>query len=88
MSQGLPVIVAQGDGTQDDLVRQENGWQIPPNDLEGLVRTMRTALSDGSRLRQMGAESFRIVSQEINLEEMVTAFITALNQVRDSMGSG
>ena len=36
MSYGLPVIVAQGDGTQDDLVRKENGWQIPPDDFEAL----------------------------------------------------
>ena len=30
MAHGLPVIVAHGDGTQDDLVRSENGWQVPP----------------------------------------------------------
>ena len=36
MSHGLPVIVAKGDGTQDDLVRAENGWQIPPGDYGAL----------------------------------------------------
>jgi glycosyltransferase involved in cell wall biosynthesis len=79
MSNGLPVIVAKGDGTQDDLVRDENGWQIPPDDYGALVATMREALSDVSRLRKMGEESFRIVSDEINLEKMVEAFVTALN---------
>ena len=34
MSHGLPVIVAQGDGTQDDLVREENGWQIRLDDFQ------------------------------------------------------
>jgi hypothetical protein len=29
----------------------------------------------------MGAESYRIVSEEINLEKMVEIFITALNQL-------
>jgi len=29
MAHALPVIVAQGDGTQSDLVRPENGWIIP-----------------------------------------------------------
>jgi glycosyltransferase involved in cell wall biosynthesis len=79
MSHGLPVIVAKGDGTQDDLVRAENGWQIPPEDYGALVGIMREALADVSRLRKMGAESFRIVSQEINLEKMVEAFVGALN---------
>jgi glycosyltransferase involved in cell wall biosynthesis len=81
MSHGLPVIVAKGDGTQDDLVRPGNGWQIPPEDYGALVSTMREALSDVNRLRKMGAESYRIVSQEINLEKMVEVFVKALNSV-------
>jgi len=79
MSYGLPVIVAKGDGTQDDLVRAENGWQIPPGDEKALITTMKDALSDVVRLRTMGAESFRIVSEEINLEKMVEVFVRALN---------
>lgn len=81
MSHGLPVIVAKGDGTQDDLVRPGNGWQVPPGDYDALVATMREALSDVGRLREMGRESFRIVSQEINLEKMVESFVRALNSV-------
>jgi glycosyltransferase involved in cell wall biosynthesis len=81
MSYGLPVIVAQGDGTQDDLVRKENGWQIPPDNFEALVSTMKEALSDVARLRKMGEESYRIVAQEINIEKMVETFIKALNSI-------
>ena len=79
MSYGLPVIVAQGDGTQDDLVRKENGWQIPPDDLDSLVLTMKDALSDVARLRKMGQESYRIVAEEINIEKMVEVFVSTLN---------
>jgi glycosyltransferase involved in cell wall biosynthesis len=79
MSYGLPVIVAQGDGTQDDLVRQGNGWQVPPEDFEALVATMKDALSDAARLRRMGGESYRIVMEEINIGRMVETFVTALN---------
>ena len=82
MSHGLPVIVAQGDGTQDDLVHKENGWQIPPDDYEALVATMKDALSDAARLRKMGAESYRIVREEINIGKMVETFVKALNSLR------
>ena len=82
MSYGLPVIVAQGDGTQDDLVRKENGWQIPPDDFDALVATMQDALSDVARLRRMGAESYRIVKEEINIEKMVETFVSALNSLK------
>ena len=81
MSYGLPIIVAKGDGTQDDLVRESNGWQIPPDDYGALVRTMRLALSDVGRLRTMGEESYRIVHEEINLEKMVEVFVQALNSL-------
>ncbi|MFN8410997.1 MAG: glycosyltransferase family 4 protein, partial [Anaerolineales bacterium] len=81
MSYGLPVIVAKGDGTQDDLVRENNGWQIPPEDYGALVSTMKNALSDIARLREMGKESFRIVSEEINIQKMAETFVKALNFV-------
>ena len=83
MSYGVPVIVAQGDGTQDDLVRKENGWQIPPplGDFDALVSTMKDALSDVARLRRMGEESYRIAKEEINIEKMAETFVTALNAV-------
>lgn len=75
MSHALPVIVAKGDGTQDDLVRPENGWQIPPDDPDALEETLAIALSDPPRLRSMGAGSYRIVRDEINIEKMVEVFI-------------
>ncbi len=78
MSHALPVIVATGDGTQADLVRSGNGWLIPSDDLGALTDTLSRALSTPSRLREMGLESYRIVSEEINLEKMVEVFITAL----------
>jgi glycosyltransferase involved in cell wall biosynthesis len=82
MSHGLPVIMGQGDGTNDELVRPENGWQIPPDDLPVLVETLRTALSEAALLRQMGVESYRIVREEINLEKMVGVFVEALQSVK------
>jgi glycosyltransferase involved in cell wall biosynthesis len=82
MSHGLPVIVAQGDGTQDDLVRKANGWQIPPDDYDALVTTMKDALADVARLRKMGQESYRIVKEEINTGRMADVFVQALNTLR------
>jgi glycosyltransferase involved in cell wall biosynthesis len=81
MAHALPVIVAQGDGTQDDLVRETNGWRIPPGDLQALIAVLQTALDDVARLHRMGQESYRIVSEEVNLEEMVAVFLRAIKAV-------
>jgi glycosyltransferase involved in cell wall biosynthesis len=82
MSHGLPVIMGQGDGTNDDLVRPENGWQIPPDDLSALKEALQVALADPALLREMGAESYRIVVDEVNLEKMVGVFLEALNSLK------
>jgi glycosyltransferase involved in cell wall biosynthesis len=81
MSFALPVIVAEADGTQADLVRTENGWSLPPGDLDALVSTLRQALENVGRLRQMGLASYRIVAEEINLENMLNAFERAVQLV-------
>ncbi len=77
MSYGLPVIMGLGDGTNDDLVRTSNGWQLPGPGM--LIDVLYEALSDVSRLRAMGEESYRIVSEEINMERMVEIFVGAVN---------
>jgi glycosyltransferase involved in cell wall biosynthesis len=81
MAYALPVIVAQGDGTQGDLVRPENGWLVPPGDTAALAGAIRNALSDPARLRGMGNESYRITAEEINLERMVAGFLEAFEYV-------
>jgi glycosyltransferase involved in cell wall biosynthesis len=78
MAYGLPVIAAQGDGTLDALIRPTNGWRVPPSNLPALSQTLRTALEDIPRLRRMGAESYRIVAEEVNLEIMVEIFLEVL----------
>ncbi len=83
MAAGLPVIVAQGDGTQDDLVRPESGWQVTPGDLEALAQTLAAALADRPRLEAMGKAAYRIVAEEINLESMAESFARAVNQVAE-----
>lgn len=80
MSFGLPIIAAEADGTQGDLVRPNNGWQIPSDNIQALTETLCEALSDNDQLRQMGRESYRIVSEEVNLDQMVDVFINAVNR--------
>lgn len=82
MSFGLPVVVAEADGTQADLVRLENGWQVPANDIPALAGILRQALASPQQLRQMGTSSYNIIAHEINLERMVSVFLAALEAVQ------
>jgi len=80
MSYALPVIAAQADGTQADLIREANGWQVPADNVSALQSTLEKALEDKSALQEMGEESYRIVAEEINLHQMVNVFIEAFNR--------
>jgi glycosyltransferase involved in cell wall biosynthesis len=98
MAHGLPVMVAEGDGTQDDLLpleagvqasgpqRAVNGWRLPPGDPAALQAVLQQALADIPSLRRMGAESYRIVREEVNLEAMAGVFVGALMQVARGFG--
>jgi glycosyltransferase involved in cell wall biosynthesis len=81
MSHALPVIVARGDGTQEDLVRPDNGWLVEADSLEALTAALQMALADPDRLGKMGLESYRIVREEINIERMADKMVAALNEI-------
>jgi len=81
MAHSLPVIVGQADGTQSELVHNENGWVLPDDSLRTLTSTIEQALADLPALRQKGLASYRIVSEEVNVEAMVQTFIRAVESV-------
>ena len=79
MAHTLPVLVGEADGTQAELVRPENGWLLPSSSVEVLSGALQEALQQPNRLRQMGLASYRIVSEEVNLEKMVETFTEAVD---------
>ncbi|UCE00116.1 MAG: glycosyltransferase family 4 protein [Chloroflexota bacterium] len=81
MAHGLPVIVAEGDGTQEDLVKANNGWLIPADDEAGLRNALQEALSDPERLRIMGGRSYKVVQEEVNVDQMVKVFVQAVKSI-------
>jgi glycosyltransferase involved in cell wall biosynthesis len=81
MAFALPVIVAEGDGTQTDLVSSANGWLLPPANADALHHVLIEALSDAGRLRRLGLESYRLVKEKFNLEQMVKSFVQVLKEV-------
>jgi len=72
------VVVGEADGTQSELVTEQNGWLLPPGDWTALRKTLQDALSEPARLRRMGLVSYQIVRGRVNLEAMVAAFARAV----------
>lgn len=83
MAAGLPVIAAEADGTQADLVRPQNGIIVKAGDLDALIQAMRGILSDPEQMRAMGRRSFQIIRDEINLEAMADVFLCVIDAVKN-----
>ena len=81
MTHSLPVIVGQADGTQGELVREENGCVLPSSNPAALTALLVSLLSDVKKLRAMGKASYRIVADEVNLEAMLETFAKAIKLV-------
>jgi glycosyltransferase involved in cell wall biosynthesis len=82
MAYGKPVVVASGDGTQVDLVREgKNGFHVTPGDISALTAAINKCIYDQKLLRQMDQESRRIIQEEYNLDVMVESFLKALDLV-------
>lgn len=77
MAHALPVIVAEGDGTQTDLVNDENGWNISPKNPQVLLNAISSALNNPERLRQKGLAAYQTVKTNVNIDQMVSVFIQA-----------
>jgi glycosyltransferase involved in cell wall biosynthesis len=78
MAHGLPVVVAQGDGTQRDLVTNDTGWLVQPGDLSSLLSTLERALAHPTRLPEMGRAAHAFVVQHANIDAMTRVFVQAL----------
>jgi glycosyltransferase involved in cell wall biosynthesis len=81
MSHGLPVIVAEGDGTQRDLVTEENGWLGEPENIGELSQALREAFEDPVDLLRMGFASYQIVCDRANIDAMVGVFMDVMNHL-------
>jgi glycosyltransferase involved in cell wall biosynthesis len=78
MGHGLPVIVAEGDGTQRDLVTGDNGWLIASGDLPALESALRQAAADRERLKRLGNHSRQLVAERFNIHAMRDTFLEAI----------
>ncbi|HZK62432.1 MAG TPA: glycosyltransferase family 4 protein [Anaerovoracaceae bacterium] len=81
MSFALPVIVAEADGSQSNLVNDSNGWIIPPDDELALLNCIHQALLNPLNLRKMGLAAYEVVTNQVNVETMAGVFVNVIEQV-------
>ncbi len=80
MVHSLPVITAQADGTEKDLIEEgKNGYILKTDTVEELEERMELFLKDKEMAKKFGAKSRQIVEKRINIENMVNNFLKAIS---------
>jgi glycosyltransferase involved in cell wall biosynthesis len=64
MACGLPVIACEGSGAAEVVIHGENGFLVPPNDLEALIHALQSILDDPYKRALMGVKARKYVLEK------------------------
>lgn len=84
MSQGLPVIACKGEGIEDVIEHNINGFLVKPRDLNSLIETLDKLLTDPKRAASVGAVAKRTVLEKYRWANNAEKTISVYKQVLES----
>ena len=79
MARGLPVIACEGSGATETVHHGENGWVVPPENVDALTQALRELLMNSAQRNAMGACARRYVlehAQTARCVKQLEAFYT------------
>lgn len=81
---GLPCVVSEADGTEDDLVIEgQTGFRFIPNDVTSLKTALnKCLLLTEEQRKSFGAAGRSLVLARSNVNEMVKTFVTTIEKVK------
>jgi len=83
MAYGKPVICSRCDGTERDLVTEGvNGYFFREGDAGDLASKMELLLTDPGKMKEMGDNSLRVISEKINLETVTRRFVDCFESLK------
>jgi glycosyltransferase involved in cell wall biosynthesis len=88
MATGLPII-ATAVGEAPRLIRSsEDGWLIPPDDVQALTDSLTSALEDTDRTRGIGVHNRQRILSDFQLSVTADKLVQLYRAVRKERGVG
>ena len=78
MAMARPVITTDVPGCRETVVEGQNGFLVPPRDVEALVVAIERFIQDPSLVEQMGRESRKLAEERFNARAKSAQVIAAL----------
>lgn len=82
MLNALPIITGTADGTEYDLVDNENGFIIEDIDLESLCEKIEYLYNNPDKRHEMKENSFRRITNELSFENYYNVFKTMIKKLK------
>jgi glycosyltransferase involved in cell wall biosynthesis len=82
----IPLIGSRAGGIPEIVEDGINGYLIPPDDREAIVRTVLSLLEDQEKRRRFGREGRRIVESSFSIDSMVDGYIRVYNDILEKIG--
>jgi glycosyltransferase involved in cell wall biosynthesis len=81
MVAGLPIVATRFGGALDQIEHEVNGYLVSSYDPQDMAERVEYLLRNPQRLKEMGQEAFRKVSQDFSINSMVSKYIDIFNEV-------
>ena len=78
MAMGRPIITTDMPGCRDTVVVGENGFLVPPRDVEALIAAMRRFIDDPTLVARMGACSRQLAEQRFDVHRSNRLILSAM----------
>lgn len=78
MAMARPIITTDMPGCRDTVVPGENGFLVPPRDVDALVAAMRRFIDEPGLVRRMGAASRRLAEERFDVERCNARVLAAM----------
>jgi glycosyltransferase involved in cell wall biosynthesis len=82
MAMGRGVVTVDAPGCRETVVDGDNGFLVPPRDVDSLVRAMRRFLDDPSLIQRMGARSRAIAKDKYDVHKVNAVMLDAMGLSR------
>ncbi|MDG1730914.1 MAG: glycosyltransferase family 4 protein [Algibacter sp.] len=81
LSVGLPIITTDSPGCRETVLEGENGFLIPPQNLEALIKAMEFFITNPKRLTEMGLKSREYAEKRFDVDIINQDLIDIINSV-------